>query len=86
MKSYHKQDTLSCRHVRSEDQTNILQGGYWASYNVPFYKDVYDMAGYSTAFKAHGTEFSYQLCPRAKIFRRDQGKVSTNHADDIIII
>ena len=33
------------------------------------------MSGYSTAVEDFGEEFSYQLCPRAKIFRRDQGKV-----------
>ena len=65
----------TCRYVESGDQTEILQAGYWPSYNVPFYEDVFDKLGYSTAVGAYGTEFSYQLCPRAKIFRRDQGKV-----------
>ena len=27
-------------------------------------------------WKEHGTDFSYDLCPRAKIFRRDQGGVT----------
>ena len=66
------------RYVKSGDQTGILQAGYWPSYNVPFYEDVFDSLGYSTAVEAYGTEFSYQLCPRAKIFRRDQGKVYMN--------
>ena len=66
---------VACRYVRSGDQTDILRAGYWSSYNVPFYENVFDALGYSTAVAAYGTEFSYQLCPRAKIFRRDQGKV-----------
>ena len=65
-----------CRYVEAKDQTDILQEGYWASYNIPFYEDIFNVSGYSAAVEAHGTEFSYQLCPRAKIFRRDQGKVS----------
>ena len=61
--------------MESGDQTDILRAGYWSSYNIPFYEDIYNMSGYFTAFEAHGTDFSYSLCPRAKIFRRDQGKV-----------
>ena len=68
--------------MESGDQTGILQAGYWPSYNVPFYEDIFNMTGYSTAVEAHGTEFSYQLCPRAKIFRRDQGKVWHAHLTD----
>ena len=49
--------------------------GYWPSYNVPFYESVYNQSGYPDFVKKHGTDFSYQLAPRAKIFRRDQGKV-----------
>ena len=67
----------TCRYVKSGDQSVVLEAGYWPSYNIPFYEDVFDMMGYSTAVKAHGTEFSYELCPRAKIFRRDQGKACT---------
>ena len=63
------------RYMKSGDQTEILRAGYWSSYNIPFYEDIYNMSGYFTAFEAHGTDFSYTLCPRAKIFRRDQGKV-----------
>lgn len=61
--------------MKSGDQTDILRAGYWSSYNIPFYEDIYNMSGYFTAFEAHGTDFSYSLCPRAEIFRRDQGKV-----------
>lgn len=61
--------------VKSGDQTAVLQSGYWASYNVPFYEDIFTASGYSEAVAEHGTDMSYQLCPRAKIFRRDQGRV-----------
>ncbi len=71
------------RYVKSGDQSDILRAGYWSSYNVPFYENVFDALGYSTAVEAYGTEFSYQLCPRAKIFRRDQGKVLNNIKVDL---
>ena len=67
--------TCCYRYMKSGDQTDILRAGYWSSYNIPFYEDIYNMSGYFTAFEAHGTDFSYSLCPRAEIFRRDQGKV-----------
>ena len=49
--------------------------GYWPSYNVPFYEEVYNRSGYPDVVKTRGTDYSYQLAPRAKIFRRDQGNV-----------
>ncbi|EDO42515.1 predicted protein, partial [Nematostella vectensis] len=61
--------------VASGDQTPILRAGYWPSYNIPFYELVYNMSGYPAFAKKHGQKFSYQLAPRAKIFRRDQSKV-----------
>lgn len=49
--------------------------GYWPSYNVPYFEKVYNMSGYPEVVAKMGTDFSYQLAPRAKIFRRDEGKV-----------
>ncbi|KAI0219164.1 Phospholipase B-like 1 [Lamellibrachia satsuma] len=66
--------------VVGADQTPTLRTGYWPSYNVPFYEEVYNRSGYPGVVKEHGTDFSYQLAPRAKIFRRDQAKV-VNMAD-----
>lgn len=42
---------------------------------MPFFEEIYNMSGYPGYVAQHGTEFSYQLAPRAKIFRRDEGKV-----------
>jgi len=61
--------------VVSGDQTEILRKGYWSSYNVPFYEEIYNLSGYPEFVKKHGISYSYQLAPRAMIFRRDQGKV-----------
>nr|XP_033791100.1 phospholipase-B 81-like isoform X2 [Geotrypetes seraphini] len=52
------------------DQTSMLRQGYWASYNIPFHKIIYNQSGYPA-----GKFFSYDLTPRAMIFRRDQANV-----------
>lgn len=54
----------------------VCPAGYWPSYNVPFHRKVYDLSGYEQMWKKYGEDFSYDLCPRAKIFRRDQSSVS----------
>ncbi|XP_056263761.1 phospholipase B-like 1 isoform X1 [Pseudoliparis swirei] len=49
--------------------------GYWPSYNVPFHHKIYKLSGYEEMWDKHGEDFSYDLCSRAKIFRRDQADV-----------
>nr|XP_023685648.1 phospholipase B-like 1 [Paramormyrops kingsleyae] len=63
-------------HVSYSDQTQALRRGYWPSYNIPFHPDIYNLSGYWEMWKEYGEDFSYDLCPRAKIFRRDQGSVT----------
>ncbi|KAK3089734.1 hypothetical protein FSP39_006039 [Pinctada imbricata] len=58
-----------------EDVTQILRTGYWPSYNVPFFEIIYNKSGYPDFVAQHGTDYTYQLAPRAKIFRRDEGNV-----------
>ncbi|KAM9425887.1 phospholipase B-like 1 [Pholidichthys leucotaenia] len=62
--------------VMHSDQTQVLRRGYWPSYNVPFHVEIYNLSGYNVMWKRYGEDFSYDLCPRAKILRRDQAKVS----------
>jgi len=67
--------------VEGADVTDYLVKGYWASYNVPFFQEVYDRSGYPQMMAraeaaADGSlgqlaGLSYQLAPRAQIFRRD---------------
>lgn len=60
--------------VESRDQTVILREGYWASYNVPFYEDIFEKSGYGEVSKHDPTQ-THALAPRAKIFRRDESTV-----------
>lgn len=62
-------------YVEYSDQTNVLRKGYWASYNIPFHKTIYNWSGYPLLVHKLGLDYSYDLAPRAKIFRRDQGTV-----------
>mmetsp|Transcript_30716 Transcript_30716/g.80404 ORF Transcript_30716/g.80404 Transcript_30716/m.80404 type:complete len:565 (+) Transcript_30716:27-1721(+) len=73
--------------VAGGDQTETLERGYWPSYNVPFYGEVYSRSGYSAHLDraagrdnagiiTNGLGPEYQIgAPRSQIFRRDQGKV-----------
>ncbi len=54
---------------------SVLPAGYWPSYNVPFHEKIYLLSGYGQMWEEYGEDFSYDLCPRAKIFRRDQADV-----------
>lgn len=72
--------------VVSGDATEILTLGHFPSYNVPFWREIYDISGYkdqiakrTAARNGSLGELSgldWQLAPRAKIFRRDAGKVT----------
>ncbi|XP_013417551.1 phospholipase B [Lingula anatina] len=62
--------------VKYADVTPILRDGHWPSYNVPFFESVYNLSGYPDFVRQHGLDRSYQMAPRAKIFRRDAGKVT----------
>ena len=65
--------------VYGADQTHLLSFGYFPSYNVPFFREVYDRSGFEEAAGRLGGEvpgLDYQLAPRAQIFRRDHGNVT----------
>ncbi|EKF38636.1 lysosomal/endosomal membrane protein p67, putative,lysosomal membrane glycoprotein, putative [Trypanosoma cruzi marinkellei] len=61
--------------VTAADMTDHLnKHGYWASYNIPYFENVYNISGYLTK-EEFGDYFSYTKCPRAKIFERNQSGV-----------
>jgi len=62
--------------VYGEDTTPTLKLGYFPSYNVPYFEIIFNMSGYPDVVKQRGPDSSYQLAPRAKIFRRDQNTVT----------
>lgn len=75
---------LACAgYSKTGDMTQELAYGYWPSYNVPFFAEVYRRTGYNDvgahfamqgeAYRKAALGLDYQLSPRAKIFRRDAG-------------
>lgn len=77
--------------VEGTDQTPTLARGYWPSYNVPFYAEVYRRSGYAAAFDGEegadpsspstgpaydGGGAEYTIgAPRAKLMRELHGRV-----------
>ncbi|EGC34261.1 hypothetical protein DICPUDRAFT_153576 [Dictyostelium purpureum] len=59
----------------SKDVTDMLSLGYWPSYNRPYFTQFYQELGYGKYQELYGIIFTYELNPRAKIFRRDAQKV-----------
>jgi len=62
----------------SADVTNVLQQqGYWASYNVPYFPNIFNISGFPDQVQKSGDAFSYTRCPRAQIFARDHSTVNS---------
>ncbi|XP_074015954.1 putative phospholipase B-like 2 [Numenius arquata] len=55
------------------DETELLyQQGYWASYNLPFFEEIFNASGNPELVRKYGDWFTYDKNPRAQIFRRNQ--------------
>jgi hypothetical protein len=62
--------------ITSGDLTGHLNAeGYWASYNLPYFQNVYNVSGNLEQYIVNGTFFSYTNYSRAEIFRRNQSYV-----------
>jgi len=61
----------------ARDVSSVLTTkGYWASYNIPYFPEMFNYSGCSSYQQQYGNYFSYCQTPRAKIFARDQSRVS----------
>ncbi|XP_049661502.1 putative phospholipase B-like 2 [Accipiter gentilis] len=59
--------------VVAADRTELLyQQGYWASYNLPYFEEIFNASGNPELVKKYGDWFTYDKNPRAQIFRRNQ--------------
>ncbi|XP_061134970.1 putative phospholipase B-like 2 [Syngnathus typhle] len=54
----------------------LLQKGYWASYNIPYYEEIFNASGCNELVKKFGPWFSLDQNPRAQIFKRDQKNIT----------
>lgn len=60
-------------YIRSGDETQILiDKGYWASYNIPFYTDIFKMSGNEELVQKYGdwlvNHYDHFLFTRIHIF------------------
>jgi hypothetical protein len=64
------------------DQTEALRSeGYWTSYNRAAYPEIQKLTGTNGMIEEFGDWFTHNKTPRAKIFKRDQDKVSSSKTD-----
>ncbi|TNN43272.1 putative phospholipase B-like 2 [Liparis tanakae] len=61
--------------VYSDKTQELLEKGYWASYNIPYYVDIFNASGCNELVEKFGPWFSLHDNPRAQIFRRNQTAV-----------
>lgn len=61
--------------IRSRDVTPVLEEqGYWASYNSPYFKEIFNESGLPALVERYGDWYTYDKTPRALMFKRDQEK------------
>jgi len=60
-----------------QSSSYLANDGYWGSYNIPYFKEVYDVLGTQSMFEKFGDLYSYEKCPRSQIFSRDAPNVKT---------
>lgn len=59
----------------AKDVSDVLRtNGYWASYNIPYFDEIFQASGHPKMVDQYGDFFSYQNTARAKMFARDQSK------------
>uniref|UniRef100_A0A4W3IB51 Phospholipase B-like n=1 Tax=Callorhinchus milii TaxID=7868 RepID=A0A4W3IB51_CALMI len=59
------------------DKTELLmRQGYWPSYNIPYFEEIFNLSGNLPLVAQYGDWFTYDKNPRAKIFRRNQTMVT----------
>jgi len=62
--------------IKWEDVTPVLaKQTYWASYNSPYFPEIFNASGVWPMVEKYGDWFTYDKTPRAQIFRRDHHKV-----------
>ncbi|KAM7391879.1 hypothetical protein PAMP_022529 [Pampus punctatissimus] len=62
--------------VYTDKTQELLKKGYWASYNIPYYEEIFNASGCNELVEKFGPWFSLDQNPRAQIFRRNQTAVT----------
>uniref|UniRef100_A0A0S7G278 Phospholipase B-like n=2 Tax=Poeciliopsis prolifica TaxID=188132 RepID=A0A0S7G278_9TELE len=61
--------------VYRDKTQELLKNGYWASYNIPYYVEIFNASGCNKLVEKYGPWFSLDQNPRAQIFKRNQTHV-----------
>ena len=61
---------------RADVSTVLQEKGYWASYNIPYFFDIFDISGYKKMEEQQGTFWSYTKYARPEIFHRNETMVT----------
>ncbi|EGG23772.1 phospholipase B [Cavenderia fasciculata] len=64
-------------YIEYDDVTNLVRTGYWPSFNIPYFENIYNMSGFNETGPQFGNFFSYAANPRGMIFRRDANNVDS---------
>ncbi|KAM4809194.1 putative phospholipase B-like 2 [Rhinophrynus dorsalis] len=62
--------------ITADKSDELYRSGYWASYNVPYFKEIFNASGLPDLVEKYGDWFTYEKTPRAQIFRRDHVNVT----------
>ncbi|KAF7661966.1 hypothetical protein LDENG_00248930 [Lucifuga dentata] len=62
--------------VYTDKTQELMEKGYWASYNIPYYVEIFNASGCNELVEKFGPWFSLDQNPRAQIFRRNQTAVT----------
>eukprot|EP01135_Chromosphaera_perkinsii_P001927 Nk52_evm76s212 gene=Nk52_evmTU76s212 len=64
--------------TKSRDMSKYMVqnlNGYWPSFNIPFFTEIWEKSGYPSKEREGGDEFSYEKCARFKILQDQQKSV-----------
>ncbi|CAH2295061.1 phospholipase B-like 2 [Pelobates cultripes] len=61
--------------VTADLSDELYSKGYWASYNLPYFKQIFNVSGLPALVEKYGDWFSYDRNPRAQIFHRNQTNI-----------
>eukprot|EP00123_Amoebidium_parasiticum_P015329 comp22904_c0_seq1/m.36227 comp22904_c0_seq1/g.36227 ORF comp22904_c0_seq1/g.36227 comp22904_c0_seq1/m.36227 type:complete len:609 (-) comp22904_c0_seq1:44-1870(-) len=64
-------EQLPDKFVWADGTPRLRRQGYWPSYNVPYFPEVFNASGYPDMVRLHGNDFTYENCSRAMIFDRE---------------
>ncbi|OLP96981.1 Phospholipase B-like protein B [Symbiodinium microadriaticum] len=75
-------------HSQTGDVTHVLRNQHsWPSYNIPFFTHIWKVGGYEhLQAKSGSDDFSFEQCPRAKMFERARKQGFGNSLESLMAL